>query len=62
MVIKNAFINSLLYKYIYMCIYTGHIYSSDLDACTNTHLYAGTYTQTHTNPVFQRAQLPEQHR
>lgn len=33
-----------------------------VSTCTHSQAHVCTYTQTHTNPVFQRAQLPEQHR
>lgn len=36
--------------------------SAQTFTCTCPKARACTYTQTHTNPVFQRAQLPEQHR
>lgn len=36
--------------------------SAQTFTCTRPKAHACTYTQTHTNPVFQRAQLPEQHR
>lgn len=46
---------------IYACYTTLHYLTSVLKACgAHTHMHA--YTYTHTNPVFQRAQLPELHR
>lgn len=36
--------------------------SAQTSTYTQPKAHACTYTQTHTNPVFQRAQLPEQHR